>query len=220
MISNYLGCLGCRLKAVSLQSNTPKCSQPSVYSLQPKQPKPNQPASSKGFTLIELSVVVFLIGLMLLIAVPKVRDTMLNDGLKTTVNHLTGTARELRSDAVRNQVDYILHLDLDNNLIWTYSADMTPEARNEMKKRAFNLPKEVKITSVCLFGKERTTEGEALIRFSRKDYMHPAVMHLAQKERRFTLVFEPFLSSVRTYDKYIDRGEAEASPTLSLGATQ
>ena len=199
MISNCSGCLGCRLKAVSLQPYTPKCSQPSAFSLQPKQPK-----SDKGFTLIELSVVVFLIGLMLLIAVPKVRDTMLSDGLKTTVNHLTGKARELRSDAVRNQVDYILHLDLGNNLIWTHSADMTPEARDEMKKRAFNLREEVKIMDVYLFGKEKVIDGEALIRFSRKDYMHPAVVHLAQNDQRFTLVFEPFLSSVRTYDKYID----------------
>ena len=167
-------------------------------------PEPNNPCSNKGFTLIELSVVVFLIGLMLLIAVPKVRDTILSDGLKTTVNHLAGTARELRSDAVRNQVDYILRLDLDNNLIWTHSADMTPEGKNEMKKRAFKVPEEVNILDVYLFGKEKITEGEVLIRFSRKDYMHPAVVHLAQKDQRFTLVFEPFLSSVRTYDKYID----------------
>lgn len=166
--------------------------------------EPNNPCSNKGFTLIELSVVVFLIGLMLLVAVPKVRDTMLSDGLKTAVNHLAGTARELRSDAVRNQVDYILRLDLDNNLVWTHSADMTPEARDEMKKRAFKLRKEVKILGVYLFGKEKVTDGEALIRFSRKDYMHPAVVHLAQKDQRFTLVFEPFLSSARTYDKYID----------------
>ena len=166
--------------------------------------EPNNPSSYKGFTLIELSVVVFLIGLMLLIAVPKVRDTILSDGLKTAVNHLTGTARELRSDAVRNQVDYILHLDLDNNLIWAHSADITPEARDEIKKRAFKLREEVDILDVYLFGKEKITHGEALIRFSRKDYMHPAVVHLAQNERRFTLVFEPFLSTVRTYNKYVD----------------
>ena len=162
--------------------------QPSAFSLQPKQPE-----SNKGFTLIELSVVVFLIGLMLLIAVPKVRDTMLSDDLKKAVNHLTGTARELRSNAIRNQVDYILRLDIDNGLIWAHSADMTPEAREEMKKRAFKLPEKVKILDVYLFGKEKIIDGEALIRFSRKDYMHPAVVRLAQEERRFTLVFEPFL---------------------------
>ena len=155
--------------------------------------EPNNLSNHKGFTLIELSVVVFLIGLMLLIAVPKVRDTMLNDGLETTVNRLIGMARELRSDAVRNQVDYVLHLDMDNDLIWAHSADMTPEARDEIKKRAFNIPKEVNILDVYLFGKEKITDGEALIMFSKKDYMHPAVVHLAQKDQRFTLVFEPFL---------------------------
>ena len=169
------------------------------FSLQPKQPE-----SNKGFTLIELSVVVFLIGLMLLIAVPKVRDTMLSDGLKTTVNNLAATARELRSDAVRNQVDYILRLDMDNNLVWTHSADMTPEAKDERKKRAFRLPDNLNILDVYLFGEEKITDGEVLIRFSKKDYMHPAVVHLAQNDQRFTLVFEPFLTSVKTYDTYID----------------
>ncbi len=50
----------------------------------------------------------------------------------------------------------------------------------------------------------KTTDGEVLIRFSRKDYVGPAIVHLAQNDQRFTLVFEPFLSSVRTYDTYVD----------------
>ena len=141
---------------------------------------------------------------MLFIAVPKVRDTMFSDGLKATVNYLTGTARALRSDAVRNQVDYILRLDLDNNSVWTYSVDMTPEAMGKMKQRAFRLPDTVDLLDVSPFGKEKTTDGEVLIRFSRKDYVGPAIVHLAQNDQRFTLVFEPFLSSVRTYDTYVD----------------
>jgi len=141
---------------------------------------------------------------MLLIAVPKVRDTMLNDGLETTVNRLIGMARELRSDAVRNQVDYVLHIDMDNDLIWAHSIDMTPEAKDEMKKRAFRLPEDVKVMDISFSEEEKMTDGEATIRFSRKNYTQPAVIHLAEKDRHFTLVVEPFLSSVRTYDKYID----------------
>ncbi|MEA1971211.1 MAG: prepilin-type N-terminal cleavage/methylation domain-containing protein [Thermodesulfobacteriota bacterium] len=169
-----------------------------------KRRAPEARSNEKGFTLIELGVVVFLIGLMLLIAVPKIRDTMLGGGLETVANYLTGTARELRSDAVRNQIDYILHLDLDSNLIWTHSVDMTPEAKDEIKKRAFKLPEEVKIMDIYFSEEKKITDGEATIRFSRKNYTQPAVIHLAEKDRRFTLVFEPFLNSVRACDKYVD----------------
>lgn len=160
--------------------------------------------NKRGFTLIELSVVVFLIALMLLIAVPRVRDTMFNDGLESTVNHLTNTARELRSDAVREQVDYVIHLDLDNNLFWTCSADMTPEMKNEMKKRVFQLPNGVRIADTYHFGKEKIYDGEATIKFSKKGYVKPTVIHLTQGERHFTLIFNPFSGSIKRYDRYID----------------
>jgi general secretion pathway protein H len=160
--------------------------------------------TNEGFTLIELTVVVFLASLMLLLAVPRVRDTMLTDGLKSTVNHLANTARELRSDAARNQVDYVLHLDLNNNLIWTYSIDMTPEAKSEMKQRSFHIPENVKIQDVYRFGGNKITDGEATIRFYKRGYAQPTVLHLARKDDRFTVIFEPFVSLIKTYDRYID----------------
>jgi prepilin-type N-terminal cleavage/methylation domain-containing protein len=158
--------------------------------------------NKKGFTLIELTVVVFLVGLILLIAVPRVRDTILTDNLKSSVRYLVGTARELKSDAIRSQVDYVLHMDINNNLIWTYSADMTPEAKNETKKRAFHLPEGVKIADIYRFGKEKLIDGEATIRFFKKGYVQPTVVHLVQEDRYFTIVFEPFLNSTRVYDTY------------------
>lgn len=160
--------------------------------------------TNKGFTLIELTVVVCLISLMLLLAVPRVRDTMLTDGLKSTVNHLTNTARELRSEAVRNQVDYILLLDLNNNLIWTYNVDMTPEAKNEMKQRVFQIPEDIKIQDVYRFGGNKVIDGEATIRFYKRGYAQPTVLHLARKDDRFTVIFEPFMSLIKTYDRYVD----------------
>ncbi|MBN2515385.1 MAG: prepilin-type N-terminal cleavage/methylation domain-containing protein [Deltaproteobacteria bacterium] len=160
--------------------------------------------TNDGFTLIELTVVVFLVSFMLLLAVPRVRDTVLTDGLKSTVNHLANTARELRSDAARNQVDYILHLDLNNNLIWTYSIDMSPEAKSEMKERSFHIPEDVKIEDIYRFGGNKVIDGEATIRFYKRGYAQPTVLHLARKDDRFTVIFEPFVSLIKTYDRYID----------------
>ena len=40
--------------------------------------------NNKGYTLIEMTVVVLLIGVMIGVAVPKVRDTITSDRLKKT----------------------------------------------------------------------------------------------------------------------------------------
>ena len=157
-----------------------------------------------GYTLIELAVVVFLIGVMLFIAAPRIRDTLLNDSLKSTVRHFIGTARELRNDAVREQVDYILHIDLNGRTIWTYSADMTPEKRDERQKAAFRLPADIKIVDVYRIGREKQLDGDAEITFFKKGYVQPTVIHLARAENAYTLVFQPFLSTIQTYDKYVD----------------
>ncbi len=72
-----------------------------------------------GYTLIELVLVVFLVGLMLFLAVPKVRDSLINDTLAASVRKTVGMARGLRADAVREQLDYVLQFDLKNNAFWT-----------------------------------------------------------------------------------------------------
>ncbi len=148
--------------------------------------------TDRGYTLIELSVVVLLIGMMLLIAVPRVRDTLLNDDLKATTRQLVGASRELRNEAVREQVDYILQLDLNQPGFWTYSADTTAEKRAEIRKGAIRFPEGLRIAGVRHPEEERKTEGEASIRFFRKGYMEPTVVHLVKDDRAFTLVFNPF----------------------------
>lgn len=157
-----------------------------------------------GYTLIELAVVIFLIGLMLFLAAPRIRHTLLDDSLKSVARHLTGVAKALRNEAVREQVDYVLHLDLSNNAVWTYSADMTPEKRSERQKGAFKFPPDVKIADVYRIGNEKQIDGDATIVFFKRGYVQPTVVHLAKGDRFHTLVFQPFLSAVKMYDQYLD----------------
>jgi prepilin-type N-terminal cleavage/methylation domain-containing protein len=162
------------------------------------------PNNNKGYTLIELAVVVLLIGLMLTFAVPRVRDTLLEDGLKTAARQLTGAVEELRYDAVREQVDYVLQLDLDKKEYWRYSVDMTPEKKNEMKERAVRFPDGIKITDVYHIGEEKKSDGEAQVRFFKQGYTQPTVIHLLKGERYFTLVINPFMAGVEVHEGYVD----------------
>jgi general secretion pathway protein H len=160
--------------------------------------------NEKGYTLIEITVVLVLVGIMLGIAIPKVRDVLSSDRLNKTARLLIGMSRELRNDAVREQVDYELHVDLERQRFWKYSADTAAEKRDEVKRRAMTLPDGILIKDIQIYGEGKKTKGETVIRFFKKGYMQPAVVHLAFEGRSMTLLFNPFIANVKTYNDYVD----------------
>jgi len=83
--------------------------------------------SKRGFTLVELLLVIALIGVILVLAVPSTRDVLTGDTLKKTSRQLIGLERDLRTQAVRDQLDYILSLDLSESAYWVTASDMTAE---------------------------------------------------------------------------------------------
>lgn len=160
--------------------------------------------TNRGYTLIELSVVVLLVGILLLIAVPRVRDTLLNDDLKVATRRLVGAASELRNESVRERTDWILHIDLNQPALWSTTADTTAEKRAELRKKAVRLPEGIRIVDVRQVNTAKKTEGEAVIRFFRGGYVTPTVIHLAKGDRTFSLVFHPFLQAVNVYESDVD----------------
>lgn len=157
-----------------------------------------------GYTLIELVVVVFLLGLVLILAVPKVRENLIGDDFRTATRRLIGSIRELRADAIREQVDYVLHLDLNNHAFWTYSIDMTPEKRDERRKTSFHFPEGIKIADVSLNGAEKKSDGEVDVKFFKKGHVQPTVIHLRKDGRYFSLILSPFSDSVKVYERYVN----------------
>jgi prepilin-type N-terminal cleavage/methylation domain-containing protein len=158
-----------------------------------------------GFTFIELTVVIFLVGLALVLTVPRVRSSILADDLKKTVRRLVGTVRTLRNDAVRDQKVYGLHLDLETNRIWTESEGMTGEGQIEARDKAYEIPDGVRVVDVWRPSTGKQTAGETIIRFSKKGYIEQSVIHLADDDGRyFTLMLNPFLGRVQILEKYVD----------------
>jgi len=97
-----------------------------------------------------------------------------------------------------------LALDLDSPGFWTYSQDMTPEKRDEMRKKSVQFPAGVKIKDVSQLGLENKPDGEIVIKFYRQGHIQPTVIHLAQEERFATIVLSPFLSNLKVYDTYAE----------------
>ena len=153
-----------------------------------------------GYTLIEISVVIALIGVIFLMAIPRVQDTLTGDRMRSAVRNLSGTARELKASAVREQVDHFLHLDLDQRLVWNTRDDMTAEGTVRSEGQARALPSGVRIADVALADEGKKNQGEVIIRFFSQGYVQPAAIHLTDDERTMTLIFQPFLSTFEVQD--------------------
>jgi prepilin-type N-terminal cleavage/methylation domain-containing protein len=61
--------------------------------------------NSKGYTLIELIVVIVLFGIIFSFTAPKFRDAVLTDSLKNVTRDLIGKINILRSDAILESKD-------------------------------------------------------------------------------------------------------------------
>ena len=161
-------------------------------------------AGSSGFTLIELLVVIVLAGVIVAFAVPSTRDSLTGDKLKKASRQLIGIERKLRGEAVRDQMNYILCLDLPNSAYWVVASDMTPEKQDEIKKRPQYLPSGVVIMDIVGENDKKQSADEARIKFGKKNICSPAIIHLAYEEDRMTMVINPFLGVTDVYDKYVD----------------
>jgi prepilin-type N-terminal cleavage/methylation domain-containing protein len=163
---------------------------------------------SNGFTFIEITVVIVLIGLTLLFAVPRFRSTILTDDLKKTARRMVRDIKEAKNDAVREHRVHNLHLDLDSNRFWTESTDMTGEQQREAEERAYELPEGTSILDVWRPSTDKVTGGETVIRFTKQGYVEQSAIHLgADDGRQFTLVLSPFLARVNVLEKYVEFSE-------------
>ena len=161
--------------------------------------------NSKGYTLIELIVVVILVGLMIGLTVPRFQYAILTDDLKTTTRKMIGMIKGLRNEAVREHKDYVLHFDLESNRFWIDSTDMSEEERAMASAEASPFPEGVRVMDVWSRGKGKTMTGETAILFNKKGYVTQSVIHLGSEDgREFTLVLSPFLRRVKVLENYVD----------------
>jgi prepilin-type N-terminal cleavage/methylation domain-containing protein len=161
-------------------------------------------SNNRGLTLVELLVVIALIGVILVLSVPSMRDAFTADNLKKASRQIIGLERQLRADAVRDRTDYILCLDVQEAVWWVETADMTPERVAEVKTGARRLPAKVLIADIVLEKNTKRTQGEIRLKFGKNGICPPFVVHLTEGENHMTLVVNPFLGVTAVYDRYVE----------------
>lgn len=155
-----------------------------------------------GFTLIELIVVMALMGVVLFVAIPRLEGNPFMDDTKESSRWLISKIRTVRESAVRDQKDYVLHIDLDANRIWETQVDLEEEAAEKAASEARMLPDAFRVADVQYPRQEPQTNGQALINFYRSGFTDKALIHVLDDDSHLTFVIETFLSDVRILASY------------------
>ncbi len=159
---------------------------------------------TEGFTLLELTIVIFIAGLLLSITVPVIRESLLHDNLKTASRKLVATITWLRDESVSKYQEHILIFDIEKGIYWYEKEGEDEIGMLESRDNANILPEDVRILDIDQFGSERKADGESRIRFSRKGYVGYSLIHLSDSgDRKFTLLLEPFLGKVKIIEDYL-----------------
>lgn len=160
--------------------------------------------SNSGFTLIELLVVIALIAITLVFSLPRFQTVFLIDDKKTVSRWLIARVLHLKKQAVADQKQQTLHVDIDGHRFWFTNEETPAEAYTDAKKKGYPLPGSLTVADVEYPGEMKVAIGTAQINFSKDNHNDFALIHMRdQKGKPFTFVIEPFLQKVRWYDHYV-----------------
>jgi general secretion pathway protein H len=157
---------------------------------------------SGGFTLMELIVVVTLLSILLVFAIPRFQSTMFQDDVKRSSRWIIAEIQMLKESAVRDQKQYTLHINLDNNTAWETNESMSQEDQEKALLAANQIPGSLKIIDVDYPSRGLVNTGVADIRFFKGGYSDKAMIHTEDGETRWSFLVEPFLSEVRLIEEY------------------
>ena len=173
------------------------------------------PTRSAGFTLIELTMVILVIGIVGALVLPRFGGLLDRQQMRRSVNVVRGMVRQLHAKAAFTKRIYRLTFDLDEqqltvcfleSLPANESADDTcvPEPSREM--RGYVMPEAVQLLDVVSSEGKKIREGTAMMHFHPTGLAEPSVVHLqTPDEAHVTLFIEALAGRVKVVYGYAER---------------
>ncbi len=149
--------------------------------------------AARGFTLVELLVVLAIIGLVLGLALPQLRE-LSGVELRSAARRLAGAARYASEQAAVRKSPHRIRFDFEQR---AYRVEVAEGDRwlpdPATLGAAVRLPGAVRIAAVETRARGRQTDGEAWVEFYPKGYSELAVVQLvAGNERVYSVEIRPF----------------------------
>jgi prepilin-type N-terminal cleavage/methylation domain-containing protein len=156
------------------------------------------PTGNDGFTLLELMVVCLLIGLLLSLSIPSLRNSFFSDPLKSAARNLIGLTNGVRQLAIRSQQPYFLHIDETEKRIWIereLKIEKEGQKKEKLVEKGLRLPETVSVSGVWV-GDEKQTRDQTALWISKQGIMERTRIGLEDdKGNRLAVQLFPFLDA-------------------------
>jgi len=163
-----------------------------------------------GFTLIEVTVVLFLIGLLFFTAMPNLGNFLFQTDLKSTARSLKASVHYLRSKSITSHRNTAIHFDLDKRAYWGTFED-TPPGGESLHGDASTLiplkkfPENIRIIDISNINKPKKTFGHFRSIFNPKGVFEETVIHLSDSnDKIMTIIINAYTGRFVLYDEYVD----------------
>jgi prepilin-type N-terminal cleavage/methylation domain-containing protein len=168
-------------------------------------------SETAGFTLLEITVVLFILGMLLTLVFPHIGGFR-NARLKSEARKLAGRANLLYHTAAARKMVMRLSFDIDGNGYFVsrldpYSPDPSFLPDIDARNAPVRLPQGVRLRDVTVEGIGTVSRGTASCLFYPSGFVDPTVVHLENDTGTvFTLRFDPLTGRVQ-----IARGDFAAT---------
>ena len=155
--------------------------------------------SQNGFTLIEIALVVFLIGLFSALVIPMVTGIG-DDKLATTSRRLAGTVKYLYNESALSGLEYRLVFNLDRQTFGAKRLERGELLEVEGTGKLQNLKGDVVFSEMNVTGRGSFTSGEVTLEILPVGWIDETTIYLTEDKREMTLRIIPFTGSTEVYE--------------------
>ena len=161
---------------------------------------------NRGYTLIELSLIILLIGVILVFVLPKL-DNIGDTKLRTTARQLAGKIQSLYDESVLKKKPYQIIFDISNRT-YTFSQIRDEETSSLSDSgQETSLSDKVYIKDIVMETEGKITEGKVAIRFYPDGYVEKNTIHLSDGKKDYTLATAPLTGKVKISEGYVEVNE-------------